>query len=89
MSISRGPQIAKEFATSGPPSTELGEPGLDVSAISHVPDEQEVLYNKGTKMRVLFSATDSMWVTKRVLKDATLPKDSRKVKRSLDAPTLS
>jgi hypothetical protein len=54
-----------------------------------VPDEQEVLYNKGTKMRVLFSATDSMWVTKRVLKDATLPKDSRKVKRSLDAPTLS
>lgn len=71
-STSRDPKVAINFGGSGTISTVFGRSGIDVSDISVEGDEQEILYNKATDMRVLLSAKDERGVTRRVLEEAKL-----------------
>ena len=66
------PGVARSFAGQGTITTLFGRSGIDVSEISIEGDEQEILYDKGTDMRVLLSAKDGQGVTRRVLEEATL-----------------
>lgn len=72
LSTSRDPSVARSFAGLGTITTLFGRSGIDVSEISIEGDEQEILYDKGTDMRVLLSAKDGQGVTRRVLEEATL-----------------
>ncbi len=72
LSTSRDPSVARSFAGQGTITTLFGRSGIDVSEISIEGDEQEILYDKGTDMRVLLSAKDGQGVTRRVLEEATL-----------------
>lgn len=89
LSTSRDPQVAKNFGGTGSISTVFGRSGIDVSDISIEGDEQEILYNKETEMRVLLSAKDERGVTRRVLEEATLGVQSGHHKGLLDALDLA
>lgn len=89
LSTSRDPQVAKNFGGAGAISTVFGRSGIDVSDISIEGDEQEILYNKETDMRVLLSAKDEKGVTRRVLEEATLGAQSGHHKGLLNALDLA
>ncbi|WP_421268255.1 ADP-ribosyltransferase [Aeromonas veronii] len=88
-STSRDPKVATSFGGSGTISTVFGRSGIDVSDISVEGDEQEILYNKATDMRVLLSAKDERGVTRRVLEEAKLGEQSGHSKGLLDALDLA
>ncbi|HHW4403689.1 TPA: ADP-ribosyltransferase [Aeromonas hydrophila] len=88
-STSRDPKVATSFGGSGAISTVFGRSGIDVSDISVEGDEQEILYNKATDMRVLLSAKDERGVTRRVLEEAKLGEQSGHSKGLLDALDLA
>ncbi|MGL6165734.1 MAG: ADP-ribosyltransferase, partial [Aeromonas veronii] len=88
-STSRDPKVATSFGGSGTISTVFGRSGIDVSDISVEGDEQEILYNKATDMRVLLSAKDERGVTRRVLEEAKLGEQSGHSRGLLDALDLA
>ncbi|MFU7712427.1 ADP-ribosyltransferase [Aeromonas veronii] len=88
-STSRDPKVAASFGGSGTISTVFGRSGIDVSDISVEGDEQEILYNKATDMRVLLSAKDERGVTRRVLEEAQLGEQSGHSKGLLDVLDLA
>lgn len=89
LSTSRDPSVARSFAGLGTITTLFGRSGIDVSEISIEGDEQEILYDKGTDMRVLLSAKDGQGVTRRVLEEATLGERSGHGEGLLDALDLA
>lgn len=89
LSTSRDPSVARSFAGQGTITTLFGRSGIDVSEISIEGDEQEILYDKGTDMRVLLSAKDGQGVTRRVLEEATLGERSGHGEGLLDALDLA
>lgn len=89
LSTSRDPGVARSFAGQGTITTLFGRSGIDVSEISIEGDEQEILYDKGTDMRVLLSAKDGQGVTRRVLEEATLGERSGHGEGLLDALDLA
>lgn len=89
LSTSRDPKVATSFGGAGSISTVFGRSGIDVSDISVEGDEQEILYNKETDMRVLLSAKDERGVTRRVLEEATLGEQSGHRKGLLDGLDLA
>ncbi|RSM22849.1 ADP-ribosyltransferase [Aeromonas salmonicida] len=89
LSTSSDPKVANNFGGSGSISTIFGRSGIDVSEISIEGDEQEILYNKATDMRVLLSAKDERGVTRRVLEEASLGEQSGHSKGLLDGLDLA
>lgn len=84
--------VANEFASGSSldksVSVVFGRGGVDVSGLSYEA-ENEVLYNSGTKMDVLFSGVDKYGVNKRVLAESSLLPDTGKQKGLIDALGLA
>lgn len=92
MSTTLDIEVAREFSRKVPEesiiSTIFGHTGLDVSKISRVRSEQEVLYNKKTEMNVLFSGRDKYGRTHRALEESNMPVGTGRQKGLVDALDL-